>query len=521
MDRAQRLRCPARLVRLAGLAGAGVLAFFCGKAPAQVVTPEPPLAGAAAPVPGAMAPTVAPPAKMVELPVPVVSLKVRVPARAEPGKELEYHLVVENCSKAAAHHVMVRDRLPRGARFVRANPEPKSREPDLTWDLGTLVPCIKKEIVVVIVPETGAEIENNAYVQFEHGQTVKTRIHRPELRLRVLVPPRLPVAQPAAFQLEVTNVGLADAADVVLKDEVPAGMAFLNGKPAPSTESPLTWKLGTLAPGQSRRVEFYAGTPQPGTFADRAEVTAAGGLRQEASAYVQVGERLLLAKSGPDRRLVRRPTTYRISVTNAGKEPMTNVQVINQVPKDIQFLHATDYGKLEGDRVHWTLDRLEPGARRTVQVTVQANLAGRLKNVTEVTADGGLSAWNAVWTHFEEAAGPVVEIDKGDDPFEVGRPGTCRVRVLNPGTAPATSVGLTVHVPEEWRLVRAGGRSTGRQGPGLVRFDPLPTLAMGEEAEYTVEVQPSKPGPARLRAELTTAAGTPLVWDEGLTAEAK
>jgi hypothetical protein len=70
--------------------------------------------------------------------------------------------------------------------------------------------------------------------------------------------------------------------------------------------------------------------------------------------------------------------------------------------------------------------------------------------------------------------------------------------------------------------VRAGGRSTGRQGAGFVRFDALPTLAAGEEAEYTLEVQPSKPGPARLRAELTTAAApTPLVWEESLTAEGK
>jgi uncharacterized repeat protein (TIGR01451 family) len=523
MERVQRTR---RLVLLAGLAAAWLLGATGGPAGAQVPTPEPPLAGTAGtpapplrPVPsGGAAPAAREPGDPA---VPTVSLRVRVPARAEPGKELEYRLQVENCSKAAAHHVVVRDRLPHGARFIRANPEPKSREPDLVWDLGTLTPCVKKEIVVVIVPGTGSEVENHAFVQFEHGQTVRTRINRPELRLRVLAPPRVPLHEPVNFQLEVTNAGLVDAADVVLKDELPAELKFLTSKPSTTGENPLTWKLGALAAGQSRRVEYSAASLSAGTFADHAEVTAAGGVRQEASAYVQVGERLLVAKSGPERRLVRRLTTYQITVTNTGKEPAANVQVANQLPRDITFVNATGDGKLVGDRIRWSLGTLAPGARRSVQVAVRASTPGKFKNVTEVTADGGLSAWHAVWTQFEEAAGPVVEIDKGEDPFEVGRPGTCLVRVLNPGTAPAAVVGLTVRLPDDWRVLRAGGRTTGRQGTGVVRFDPLPTLAAGEEVEYTVEVQATKPGPAPLRAELTTAAASaPLVWEEMLTAEA-
>ncbi len=523
MERVRRLR---RLVWLAALVVVGLLGIRGGPARAQFATPEPPLAGApgapVAPPRPVPAPGKAPAAREPgDPPVPMVSLRVRVPARAEPGKELEYRLQVENSSKAEAHHVLVRDRLPPGARLIRTSPDPKSRQPDLIWDLGTLAPCAKKEIIVVIVPETGSEIENNAFVQFEHGQRVRTRINRPDLRLRVLAPPRVPLHDPITFQLEVTNVGPADAVDVVLKDQLPAELKFLTSKPSASGENPLTWKLGTLAPGQSRRVEYSAASLKADTFSDHAEVTAAGGVRQEGSAYVQVGDRLLVAKSGPERRLVRRLTTYQITVTNTGTEAAANVQVANQLPKDITFVNATADGKLVGDRIRWSLGTLAPGARRSIQVAVRAGIPGKFKNVTEVTADGGLSAWHAVWTQFEEAAGPVIEIDRGEDLIEVGRPATCRVRVLNPGTAPAARVGLTVRVPDDWRLLRAAGRSTGRQEPGVVRFDPLPHLAAGEEAEYTVEVQATKPGPAPLRAELTTAAGTaPLVWEETLTAEA-
>src|SRR5262245_36017978 len=60
-------------------------------------------------------------------PTPVVALRVRVPAVAGLGQELEYHICVENSSAAAAHHVLVRNPLPANTRFVRATPEPSTR----------------------------------------------------------------------------------------------------------------------------------------------------------------------------------------------------------------------------------------------------------------------------------------------------------------------------------------------------------------------------------------------------------
>src|SRR5262245_26132176 len=64
----------------------------------------------------------------VDPPTPAVSLRVRVPAAAAAGQDLEYHLHVKNCSHAPAHHVLVRNPLPANARFVRAVPEPDEKE---------------------------------------------------------------------------------------------------------------------------------------------------------------------------------------------------------------------------------------------------------------------------------------------------------------------------------------------------------------------------------------------------------
>ncbi len=205
-------------------------------------------------------------------------------------------------------------------------------------------PGERKEIVLDINPAGTDEVQNSAYVQFEHGQTVKTRIARPGVRLRVTAPAQALLHESITFRLEVTNTGPSLARDVVLTDELPKGLEFIGvvkGSPDPKPEAPLTWKLGDLAAGQTRRIEYQAISKQIGTFHDKAEVTAAGGVRQKASASITVGEaKLSLLKTGPQRRLVHRPAAYQITVSNPGTMPANGVQVSDELPSGIEFLSA-------------------------------------------------------------------------------------------------------------------------------------------------------------------------------------
>src|SRR5690349_9553870 len=91
----------------------------------------------------------------LEPPVPLVRLRVHAPSRVESDKEIEYRITVENVSAAAAHHVLVRDRLPRGVEeTIRTEPKvteqkkAKDDNTDLLWELGTLKPGEQKVIVL-------------------------------------------------------------------------------------------------------------------------------------------------------------------------------------------------------------------------------------------------------------------------------------------------------------------------------------------------------------------------------------
>src|SRR5688572_2524401 len=71
-------------------------------------------------------------------PSPHVVMRVRVPAHALPGGELEYRVFLENNSPGDAHHVVVKCPLPSNVKYVRASPSAHQKEPELQWHLGTM-----------------------------------------------------------------------------------------------------------------------------------------------------------------------------------------------------------------------------------------------------------------------------------------------------------------------------------------------------------------------------------------------
>jgi uncharacterized repeat protein (TIGR01451 family) len=237
------------------------------------------------------------PAEPMDPPVPLVRLRVRAPSQIAAEKEIEYRLTVENVSSADAHHVLVRDRLPRGSdHYVRAEPKPTKDSKatdgstDLLWELGTLKAGQRKTILLVIHPKETEDVVNRAYVQFEHGQKVTTRIAHAGLSLRIEAPPRTISPNPIVFRMFVTNSGPLPADDVVLKDVLPKGLVYGHSKPQLAGEDPLLWKLGRVRPGETRYIELEAIPTKSGDHVNKIEVSSAGGGKQTKEVRVTVGE---------------------------------------------------------------------------------------------------------------------------------------------------------------------------------------------------------------------------------------
>jgi uncharacterized repeat protein (TIGR01451 family) len=452
----------------------------------------------------------------VDPPVPAVGIRVRIPVSVAAGQDLEYHLHVENRSRAAAHHVLVRNPLPANAQFVRATPEPNRREPEVLWELGTLEPCACREIVLVLAPTGPGDVRNCARVQFEHGECVTTRVLGTEAPAAPLVPtvPTVPTAPaglvlakqgPAqallydalTYRLTVTNRGSTPAAGVKVTDTLPAGLEPVGNK------SPLTWDLGTLAPGQVRTLEYQAAARQAGQWTNRAVVTSAAGERHEATATVVVGSpRVELLKTGPTHRYLNRPATYQLTVQNTGTQPATSVVVTDMLPARTTLVSASQGGVRTENQVQWNLGTLPPGGRRTVQVVLRGSVAGEVVNKASVRADRDLKAEAQTATVFEAAAGLTADIEEQDDPVAVGAETKYTITLQNQGAGPATRVVVQAVVPEQMEVRGAEGPAAYKQEGQQVTFEPI-TLQPREEKVYEIRVKALRAGDVRFRVDLS------------------
>lgn len=466
---------------------------------------------------------------------PVVRLRIRVPAEVAPGERLKYVLTVENASSAAAHHVTLQQRLPRGVRLVaeetpekptRTAPGPTGGE-DLFWELKSLGPGARKEITVVVQPDPGTgDLDCQAYVHFEHGQAVRTKISKPGLQVRVIAPQALALHKPAEVRIEVVNTGKARANDVVVSAPVPEGLTILNAKGdgpgivAPSNVgvSPLKWEVKELGPGERKVLTYDAATLKAGKFTALAEAVAAGGVQhRDSAAFEVVSPRVKIEVTGPRWQRIDTPAQYWITVYNPGPVTATGVEVVDQLPPDVAVAAARE-GQVRDGRVTWSMTELKPGDRRTVQLTVRPTVTGKLTNVAQAMLGEVVADRAETTTRFVYADGPAADVD-GVGRLEVGRSATLRVRVYNPGGGPLGDVVLSVRIPDGLRLLDARGPAGATTSLPMVHFGALRSLLPNQEATYTLQVQADKPSAAVLEAHLTTSTrgARPQNWNEPTT----
>jgi uncharacterized repeat protein (TIGR01451 family) len=418
--------------------------------------PVPVVPGPARPVPVVPPPAVVlPPAievpcPPVDPPTPVVKIKVRVPACAVAGAELEYHITVENCSPAPAHHVLVRNPLPANAKFVRARPEPSGQDPDLVWAIGTLAPGECREICLVLLPTDACEIKNCARVQFEHGQCVLTRIASAspltEPPIREKTPPtkeppkviagdttlKVEISGPkkqyanlaGKYQITVTNTGSKIVENVLVSAFLPAKSELVstsdNGR---HHFGVIAWLIGNLPPNGSRTVQLSYKVPEAGEYCLKATASGISEGSGEATFCTTFEGMSALHLNTTDSRdpvELGGQMTYRIALHNQGSAPLTNIRVEAKVPPQM----ATTLAKgptsapdklpaagADGQLVAFApLEELKPGETLVYEILVKAVKAGDARLRVTLTA-AELSV-----------GGPVIEeestlVFREDDPF--------------------------------------------------------------------------------------------------------
>lgn len=372
------------------------------------------------------------PAWPLDPPAPTVTLRVRVPACALPGRELEYRYFIENCSPADAHHVIVKNPLPANVTFVRASPAPHQKEPELQWHLGTLKAGGKCEISLVVLPKGIDDVRNCVRIQYEHGQCVTTRLTQslpgmplfpPEgkgpptidpkvhpkiepippdglakLTLKMEGPKERYANMPARYFITVMNEGKAAATNLLVRATLPEKAEFVSASDdGVHMASQIAWLLKDLEPGGKRTVELNYKSQGIGqrcvkTFAlaDKG-VTAQSELCTDFRGVSALGVELL---DREDPVAVGGDTSFPIVVENTGSAPVTNLRIRALVPVQMVLAKTTPADHKLEQRVpqgQWVvfspMAELAPGTKAEFEVFVKGVTAGDARFRMELLAD--------------------------------------------------------------------------------------------------------------------------------------
>jgi len=227
------------------------------------------------------------------------------------------------------------------------------------------------------------------------GSTTKTWT-APSLAVRKTGPAVAGVGATLTYRTEVSNPGDQPARDVLVTEEVPAGVALLSSNPrAEVVGRRLQWRLGTLGPYERRLIEVSYRTERPGTVTACVEAVAFGGLKAShcATTTIATGPTgtggaagpLGVTTTGPREAAVGSQVTFEVLITNRSPSPMTNLAIRDDFDPGLEHKE----GKSPIQR---PLGTLAPGQSLAVHVVFRVAKAGRLCHRVEVTGAGGIRA---------------------------------------------------------------------------------------------------------------------------------
>ncbi len=432
---------------------------------------------------------------------PELKIEKIAPLEASIGQPLVYSIIIRNVGGSEANNVIVEDRIPRGAKLDGTIPQAVFTNGKLIWDLGSLAPGAEKTIQLKVIPVEAGDIGSVATVRFAASVSTSIRVTAPKLNMKMSGPSEVLVGKPATYDFVVTNTGLGGAKSVFLRAIIPPGLLHPGG-------NDLEYEIGDLAPKESKTVQLAMTAQKMGIFTPQAIISIDGDPKAEAKQDLRIIEsRLQVARSGPTRRFVGRPGTYVTKVTNQSSEVLRTVEVIEEVPHNVEPSAQLSNWDPARRVIVWTIPIMQPGETKqfTTELTPSqpGDYAGRLTARDTV----GNQAMVATALDVKGIADLDVDIDRDLNPIAVGEQLSLRMSVANTGNASARNVQTQFLIPNSLQFVTAKGPGQHRYDPNtnVVTFEPIPEFEAGGvevKKEYDIVLTGLQAGKAEVKVNV-------------------
>ncbi len=425
------------------------------------------------------------------------------PAEVTLNQPFEYTIQVTNLTGQGLNDVTVVDTVSENYELMNATPEAERSGRTVTWQMGSLGARESKTITLLGKATGEGMIRNCVSGSYTLAACVATKVTQPALQLAKTVTPEVVLCDMIDYELVVTNNGTGAASNVVVMDELPAGVKTADGM------STLKYNVGTLPAGQARRMTAKLKASKTGTFKSTAQATADGGLKDTAAGQTVVRQPVLeITKTAPDMIFAGRNLEYTIMVKNTGDAPARNLEISDGVPNTTSFVSASNNGRLIDGSVSWSLGTLDPGKSRTVTMTVKPARIGKVTNAAAANADCAEPVTDRASTDVAGIPAILLEVVDRDggvdyDPVEVGNRVVYVITATNQGSARDTDIRITA-TPENAEFISATGATEGQFRNGTITFAPLRELGPKQQATWKVTVRAAEAGNTRFQVTMRT-----------------
>lgn len=418
----------------------------------------------------------------------LVHMTKTMPAEVSLGEEFTYVLRVT--AKDCIADVVVTERVPDGAEYISSEPAAKVDGKNLVWTLAEMDDRTYADLKVKVKAAKEGTLASCAKVHALPRVCAETFVGKATLTIVKSGPERALLGEDVMYNIVVSNTGTSVAKDVVVTDEIPAGLTHSSGN------KKVSFNLGDLAPQQSRTIPVTLKASERGQHCNNAiaKGTNTGQVSDDACTLV-VQPGLDIAKSGPKKMLLFKNATYKIVVTNTGDTDLMDVLVTDSAPAPTRVVSASDGGAINGNSIVWSLGTLKSKASKELSVVLTTATPGTHCNNVSVRTSGGLTKSAQACTLWEGLSALLIEVVDDPDPIQVGENTTYTIRVTNQGTAPDTNIKVVATFPDE---VAPQSSDRGTIDGKTVTFPVFPKLDPKQSFQYTIVGKGAKVGDARI-----------------------
>jgi uncharacterized repeat protein (TIGR01451 family) len=323
---------------------------------------------------------------------PQLTMKVSAPKQMLIGEQAIIAISLANLGSGAATGVVIEADLPAELHHEAGR--------ELEFEIGTLKPKETRKIELVMSAEKAARVAARVAARAEAiGRTEERaviEILAPQLEVALTGPKRRFLDRKATYTVTVSNPGTATANDIELTTILPKGMKFVeanNHGAYDAAKHAVLWSLEELPADRQGDVTVTLVAIEPGEQKLRVEGRSKEGLADDSEETVSVEGVAGLSVQVVDLAdpiEVGSDASYEIHVVNSGSKSASNVQVVVQLPKELQPADAQGptAHEIRGNAVAFEpISRLAAKERKTFKIKAQAVGAGDLRIAVEVKCD--------------------------------------------------------------------------------------------------------------------------------------